>query len=322
MVVNFGVQRHAFASVQRLAAGQGVTIHSEDLGKTVTARSSSELPGDQLEFLEAFMRKLVPDGESVLLVTESDVPPGAGLGGSGAMGVAVVAALDHAFGIKRTAAETARLANDVERKDLGYPGGDQDSFGAALGGINKLEYVKGGGTVPHRLDISDEVLHALENRTLLLYTSEAHVSGNIHKDIKESYKLPDSPTVAAMVGLRESAIKMAAALEAGDLDAYAESLNTSCDELYNLHASCGCEGHRQLTAELDDLILGRKTCGAGGGGFLAVFTKPGCRQQCIKRAEQLGALVWPVVLDRTGVTTWSDTAAEKELVESIIQRAR
>src|SRR5262249_12326974 len=135
MVVNFAVERHVFAVVDRLPAGRGVAIYSEDLGQGVAAPSPAALEGKKLEFLQSFVRRLVPEGESVLLVTESDVPAGAGLGGSGALGVAVTAAIDRAFGRSRSPEETARLANEVERKDLGYPGGDQDSFGAALGGI-------------------------------------------------------------------------------------------------------------------------------------------------------------------------------------------
>ena len=137
--MNFAINRHVFASVERLSSGDGVTIYSEDLQQGVTADSISVLPEGRLDFLQGFIRRLVPQDESILLVTESDVPAGAGLGGSGALGVAVVAALDHAFGRVRTPSETAQVANDIERRDLGYPGGSQDSFAAALGGINKLE---------------------------------------------------------------------------------------------------------------------------------------------------------------------------------------
>ncbi len=322
MVVNFAVQRHAFASVDRLEKGEGVTIYSHDLEQGVTADSVTELDGKRLEFLQGFVRRLVPDGESILLTTESDVPPGAGLGGSGALGVAVVAALDLAFGQSRSPEETARVANEIERVDLGYPGGNQDSFGAALGGINRLEYVKGGGAVPHPLDLPKSVRLALEHHSLLIYTSEAHVSGNIHQDIKESYALANSPTIDAMIHLRESATAMADSLLEGDLCGYAQCLNTSCDNLYRLHPSCDCEAHRNLHEELQDLILGRKTCGAGGGGFLVVFTRPGCRRECIERATNSGAMVWPVVIDYEGVTTWTEDPSSPHAVNQCLEQAR
>ncbi len=319
MVVNFAVQRHAFASVQRLPLGKGVTIYSRDLEEGVTGSEVNRLPGEKLPFLQGFVRRLVPAGESLLLVTESDVPPGAGLGGSGALGVAVVAALDHAFGRERTPAETAQLANDVERLDLSYPGGSQDSFGAALGGINRLEYLQGGGVVPHRVRLAEETRLALEHHSLLVYTGKAHVSGNIHQDIKDSYALEDSPTVDAMIHLRESASDMAVALEAGDLDGYVRALNQSCDHLYRLHPSCDCAAHREIHGELSrrGLILGRKTCGAGGGGFMIVHTAPGKRKQCFRICGELGAMVWPVCLDSDGVRAWSAAALSEADIDGI-----
>ncbi len=315
-VVNFAIQRHACASVDRLPAGSGVIIYSEDLGEGIVAPSVAALPGrGRLEFLQAFVRRLVPAGESILLATESDVPAGAGLGGSGAVGVAVVVALDRVFGRERSREETAAVANDIERKDLGYPGGNQDSYAAALGGIHNLEYVKGGGTKPHRLEVSGDVRLALERNSLLIYTSEAHVSGNIHRDIKESYTRESSPTVAAMIRLRESAKVLAAALERGDLTAYADAMNESCRALYDLHPSCDSEAHRRCFLELGDLILGGKTCGAGGGGFLLVYARPGRGRECRIRAERLGCMVWPVVIDFEGVRSWFEPALPLEEVE-------
>lgn len=315
MVVNFAIQRHAFASVDRLPPGTGVTIYSEDLKAGICSDSVSTLPKGKLELLRGFVQRLVPEDESILLVTESDVPPGAGLGGSGALGVAVVAALDRAFGSARTAEEIARLANEIERKDLGFPGGDQDSFGSALGGINRLEYVKGGGTVPHRVSVSNETRLRLEHNSLLIYTSEAHVSGNIHQDIKDSYALENSPTLMAMINLREAAVRMASAMEDGDLGVYVDCMNESCENLYQLHASCDSEAHRRLNEALGECALGRKTCGAGGGGFMLVHTRPGRRGECKARAEKMGALVWTVSIDFDGVRTWSEELSNRAEIE-------
>ena len=304
-VVNFAIERHASASVDRLPQKSGVIIYSEDLAEGLSVSDVSALPGrGRLEFLQAFVRRLVPGDESILLVTESDVPPGAGLGGSGALGVAVVAALDRVFGRARPAEEIAAIANEIERKDLGYPGGNQDSYAAALGGILMLEYPKGGGTVAHRLDVAEDVRLALEHNSLLVYTSEAHVSGNIHRDIKDSYGREGSSTVDAMIRLRESAKAMAASLARGNMDGYVEAMTESCQNLYRLHPSCDSEAHRRYFRELGGLISGGKTCGAGGGGFLLVYTRPGRRRECRLRAEQLGGLVWPVTIDWEGVRGW------------------
>ena len=304
-VVNFAVQRHAFASAQRLESGAGIIIYAMDLQSGIVVPNIEDLDSDvSFEFLKAFVKRLVPENESVILVTENEVPPGSGLGGSGALGVAIVAALDQAFGRERSAFETAKLANEIERKDLGYPGGDQDSLAAALGGINLLEYHCGGGVTPHRIEVNNDTLRTLEHNSLLIYSGAAHVSGSIHEDIKQSYALENSPTVKAMQQLREQAHLMASSLKEGNLIRYSDALNESCSQLYNLHASCDSEEHRQYFQILDDCILGGKTCGAGGGGFMLVYVKPGQRQECIRRINDLGGLVWPVTIDFEGVTKW------------------
>jgi len=310
-VVNFAIQRHAFASVDRLPAASGVIVYSKDLEEGIVApdaECAGKSNGGRLEFLSAFVRRLVPAGESILLVTESDVPPGAGLGGSGALGVAVVAALDRAFGRTRAAEETAAVANSIERQDLGYPGGNQDSYGAALGGILDLEYHRGGRLEARRIDCPLDARLALEESSLLLYTSEAHVSGSIHRDIRESYARAGSTTVDALTRLRESAASMAQALGRGDLEQYVAAMRESSHNLYRLHPSCDSEEHRRAMCELAGWILGGKTCGAGGGGFLLVHARPGCRRECRRRAEELGALVWPVTIDFEGVQSWTAPA--------------
>ena len=69
-VVNFGVERYAYAAVERLRAGEGVTIYAFDLERGVTTDSSDQLPDDDpLEFVKAFVRRLVPPGESTIQCT-------------------------------------------------------------------------------------------------------------------------------------------------------------------------------------------------------------------------------------------------------------
>ena len=322
-VVNFAVQRHAFASAQRLDPGSGILLYAMDLKQGVAAESVRELGSDnRLEFVKAFVSRLVPDGDSLLLLTETDVPLGSGLGGSGALGVAIVGAIDRAYDRERSPLETAKLANDIERNDVGNSGGDQDSLGAALGGINFLEYHRGGRMTPHKISVSGDTLRTLEYNSLLVYSGAAHVSGSIHEDIKRSYALDNSPTVKAMIALREQAQTMAGALESGNLSGYANALQESCRQLYSLHESCDCAEHRRYFQEIDDLILGGKTCGAGGGGFLLLYVKPGRRSECKRRMESFGGLVWPVTIDFDGVTTWLDSPFDADDIERFRQLVR
>ena len=111
-----------------------------------------------------------------------------------------------------------------------------------------------------------------------------------------------------MIVLREQALAMVQALQSGDMPGYASSLSESCRQLYNLHESCDSADHRRYFEAVGDCILGGKTCGAGGGGFLLLYCRAGRRQECIRRIEQLGGLVWPVTIDFEGVVTWQEEA--------------
>ena len=321
-VVNFAVGRHAFASAQRLEPGAGIILYAMDIQQGVTAKNVAELSeNNHFEYVKAFITRMVPQDDSFLLVTETDVPPGSGLGGSGALGVAIVAAIDRAYNRQRSPLDTAKLANEIERKDLGYPGGDQDSLGAALGGVNFLEYHQSGGMTPHKVNLTDDTRRALEYGSLLVYSGAAHVSGSIHEDIKNSYALENSPTVAAMKELRQQAQQMKQSLESGNLEGYAAALSESCRQLYNLHPSCDSAEHREYFQAVDDFILGGKTCGAGGGGFILLFTKPGRRNECIRKIHDLGGLVWPVTIDLDGVTSWLDQPFNEKEIDNFRQLA-
>ena len=303
-VVNVGIQTYAFARVEVLASGKTATIHSSDFGTEVVAASVSELKIDgQLDLLKGLAKRLNPPWGFVLRV-ESEVPPGSGLGSSGAVSVAVVAAFDAALGVARTKAEMAELANRVERQDLGYAGGSQDSYGPALGGVNLLVYRKGGGTDPRRVQVAERTLLELERRAVLVYTGEAHLSGSIHGDIKRSYALPDSPTVDAMKNLARIGRACAEALEAGDLDAFGRLLNENRVHHYRLHESCDSQRLRRFYEAVEPDIIGGKTCGAGGGGCILFLPKEGRRRAVEQRCRELGGELIPLRVDRQGVVTW------------------
>jgi D-glycero-alpha-D-manno-heptose-7-phosphate kinase len=328
-VVNFAVARYSYAQLQWLPPGAGAHLYSLDLKQGAWAPKLDVLKADgRLDFVKGFARRLLTSASSVkprgradfLLVTQSDIPVRTGLGGSGAMGVAVTAACLKATNRPIEQADVALLANEIERQDLGLAGGNQDSFGAAVGGAKKIVLQQGGGVTCRRLNLRPDVVGRLERDMLLIYTGGIHLSATIHEDIKRSYAMPNSPTIAAMDRLKQAACAMADALEAGDLSAFALALNASRRHHYALHDSCDSDTLRAFFAKLDPFILGGKTCGAGGGGFIAVLTRPGHKHDCADAAQELGGEVWPFKMDHKGVVTWDEaewSAAEVNELRSL-----
>ncbi len=320
-VVNFSVARYSYASFGRLPKGSGVVLYSHDQGIGVRASSVRALEYDgRVDLLKAFVRRLLAEDNDFMLVTQSDIPQGTGLGGSGALGVAILGAIARAQGKTLSRTELALLANDIERKDLGNSGGSQDSFGAAFGGIKRITYHRGGGCACELIPVAESMRARLERDSLLIYTGEVHLSGSIHVDIRKSYALSDSPTVRAMNGLKSAAQRMAAALAEGDMAAYVAALDEARAHHYALHPSCDSDTLRRFFRELDPFIEGGKACGAGGGGFIFVHVKPDARKECLQAAERLGGMVWTCQLDMQGLTVWEEPPSSPEHVERILRR--
>jgi D-glycero-alpha-D-manno-heptose-7-phosphate kinase len=320
-VVNFSIARYSYASFERLPKGRGVILYSHDQKRGIHAASVKDLKYDgNLDLLKAFALRLLSDEDEFLLVTHSDIPQGTGLGGSGALGVAILGAISRALERKMTKHAIALLANDIERKDLGNSGGSQDSFGAAVGGMKMITYQKGGGCSCAPIKVSEGTRRQIERDSLLIYTGQVHLSGTIHVDIKKSYEQPNSPTVRAMDNLRDAAQKMARALEAGDINAYLDCLNRSRINHYALHASCDSDTLRQFFNELSPYILGGKACGAGGGGFIFIHAKPHLRGECLQKAESIGGRIWNFLLDDLGLVTWEEPASSAQEIETFRSR--
>jgi D-glycero-alpha-D-manno-heptose-7-phosphate kinase len=317
-VVNLAVARYSYAQLQWLEPGAGVHLCSLDLKERAWAPHVDALERDgTLDFVKAFARRLLKGRNDFLLVTQSDVPVRTGLGGSGAMGVAITTACVRAIERSIAPADIALLANEIERKDLGLAGGSQDSYGSAIGGAKQIIYHRGGRSECRRLVLRPAFINCLERDLLLIYTGAIHLSGSIHADIRTSYALENSPTIAAMDGLRAAAYRMAGALEAGNLDGFIEALNASRRHHYALHESCDSDVLRRFFSELDPFILGGKTCGAGGGGFIVVCARAGRRSRCIEVAETLGGTVWPFKMDLDGVLAWREPVWTPDVVEQL-----
>ncbi|MBN2455861.1 MAG: hypothetical protein JXB29_04890 [Sedimentisphaerales bacterium] len=303
-VLNFGITHYVYARLEILPKSHQVTIKSEDFNTLIRANSLKSLETDgQLDLLKGIARHMQPKWGFNLTV-RADVRPGSGLGSSGAVGVACVGAFDNAMGLKRDNQETAELANSIERKDLGMAGGSQDSYGAAFGGINLITYHKGESVSNRQLDIAPDTWFELERRCLLVYTGEVHLSGSIHKDIRESYSLPNSPTVDAMKNLARVATESAQALENGQVNRFGKLLNENWEHHKRLHESCTSESLERFYRASSDYIIGGKTCGAGGGGCVLFLTKDGYRHALEQVCKDLGGLVLPFGIDRAGQVCW------------------
>jgi D-glycero-alpha-D-manno-heptose-7-phosphate kinase len=302
-VVGVAVSLYAHA-VLRPREG-GVQVHALDYGAAVWARTAEEIP-ERPEFilLRAAARRLGP-AAGYELTTHSDAPAGSGLGGSGAMGVALVAAMSARLGERPLPAEVARLAHEIEVNDAGVRGGKQDQYTAALGGVQFLEF-RDPSVSATRLAVPADALLELEHALVLCYTGASRLSGETHRKVWERYERGDERIRRALDGLRRCAHEMKDAVVAGDLMAVAGLLSRNWEhqkELADGMQTGAMSAMERAAAEAG--AAGGKACGAGAGGCLVVLARPGRALAVAEALRRAGGQVLPFTIDRAGVTTWT-----------------
>jgi D-glycero-alpha-D-manno-heptose-7-phosphate kinase len=250
---------------------------------------------------------------SFKLTTFADAPAGSGLGTSSTMVVCIIQAFSEWLGLGLGEYEIAHLAYEIEREELKLAGGKQDQYAAAFGGFNFIEFGPGPDRVlVNPLRIKEWVRNELEASTVLFYTGQSRESAKIIEQQIESTKIKSSPSVAAMVSLKQDAVTMKEAILRGDLTRYADIL---CQSWISKKLLATSVSNPQLDAIYDDAInagaLAGKISGAGGGGFFMFFVPPNQRMTLVRRLQKHNGQVINFHFTSIGAQSWVQHKVEK-----------
>jgi D-glycero-alpha-D-manno-heptose-7-phosphate kinase len=297
VVVTAAIQLFARAEVR--LGGSGFRLVAEDLHDELHVSDSAGLVRDGRMDLQKAGLRMLPVG-GCTLTTRSDAPPGSGLGSSGALDVALIAALSLARGEGRDPVEIAETACHLEAVEAGIPGGRQDQFASSHGGFLRLEFRDPDAEV-HRLKLDPEFMADLARRTLLCYTSASRFSGNTIERVMRAYEQGEQKVSAALHGLRDVAEAMAEALLAADPARLGLLLSQNWKHQQALDARmCTTEMARLERAVLDTGALGGKAAGSGAGGCM-FFLGPDDPSDMVEAARGVGVRVLPVQWAMYGV---------------------
>ena len=263
----------------------------------VTFRESAT-PAQRIDDLtRAALRRAELNDVSVELTT--DIPPGAGLGGSSAVGVALQAAIASWREQTVPREELARRSRGVEVEELGVAGGWQDHYAAAFGGALGLTFTDGVAVQP--LPIDDVVAAELERRCIVAYTGESRISGATITAVLDAYRERVPRVVRALARMAELARAMAEAVANGSLDDLGELVGEHWVHQRALHPRITTAGIEQtLGAARDAGAIGGKALGASGGGCVLAVAGTG-REQEVREAMSRVATLVPFGVDRHGV---------------------
>ncbi len=207
------------------------------------------------------------EGHPLELASVSDVPPGTGLGSSGAYTVAVLKALRPEL----EAGALAEAACEIEIDVLERSVGKQDQYAAACGGVCAYTFNPDDSVDVRRLELPPEVERALTEEFLLFFTGTERSASDVLSHQVNRTLAGDAATAANLDRAKALAREMALALEAGELDRCSELM----DEGWEIKRA---RAPGALTEEIEALRAAARRAGgrgvmlmgAGGGGFMLV----------------------------------------------------
>lgn len=223
------------------------------------------------------------------MTTESEAPAGAGLAGSSTLNIACIGALNKLVGDRYTPDRFIPIAANVECQVIRVPTGFQDYYSAAYGSVACIHFGPEGIT---REALSVDTAE-LERRIAICYTGEPRNSGINNWEITKSHIDGDLEIFEIFDGIRDTSVKMRAALRAGAWDAVGRILADAHPQRQRLSPNI-------TTPQMDHLIetamangaIAPKVCGAGGGGCMAFYCEDGRRADVeAALAAQNGATV-------------------------------
>ena len=303
IVVNAAIALPARVDVKLGGAELRIRLVALDLGQELECANAGGLVLDgRLDLLKAALR-MFPVQAACTLTTRSAAPPGSGLGSSGALDVALVAALTRARGEHLADREIAEQAWYLETVEAKIPGGKQDQFAAALGGFQRLSFRDPDvGVEPITLDPTFAA--ALERQTLLCYTGTSRVSGATIARVMAAYERGDKRVVGALRALKDVAAAMVEALREADFARVAALLSDNWRHQQALDPEmCTPEMARLERGVRAAGAMGGKAAGAGAGGSM-FFVITNDRAPASDAARAAGATVLPVRWASEGVRAW------------------
>lgn len=214
-------------------------------------------------------KKVIDKNRKMTVQYTTETPIGSGLGTSGAMNVALLAAI---AGEGKELGEIAELAFQFESL-LGNTGGRQDQWASAFGGINHLTF-RGDGVEIKQLNPSIQFCTWLQTHLLLFDTNIQHLSGQIHDNIWQQFHNQDKQVIQGLDLIRDAGLAMASAIDDEDCSQVVNSIRMVMLGIDLIDKKLH-DPFRETLNPLEETgsVLAWKAMGAGGGGIVGVLVK-------------------------------------------------
>ena len=239
------------------------------------------------------------------ITTYNDAPAGSGLGTSSTMVVCILKCFAEWMGIPLGDYELARLAYEIERKDLLLAGGKQDQYAAAFGGFNFMEFLPSDMVIVNPLRIKEWIVEELEGSMLLYFTGRSRDGAAIICEQQKATSAGKVEAVEAMHRIKQSAVDMKLALLQGNMSRFAEILGSAWEDKKKMaDAITNPMIQEAFDVAMSAGAISGKVSGAGGGGFIMLMVPP-TRRVAVKEAlSKLPGKVVPFQFTQKGAVAW------------------
>jgi D-glycero-alpha-D-manno-heptose-7-phosphate kinase len=201
--------------------------------------------------------------------------------------------------------EIARLAYEIERKDLNLSGGKQDQYAATFGGFNFMEFQRDEHVIVNPLRIKRWIIDELEASFVLYYTGVSRFSAAIIDEQKKNTSSGNVVAIESMHGIKQSAIDMKMALLKGDIHAFARILGESWENKKKMASAITNPMIQQaFDVAMSAGAISGKVSGAGGGGFIMFVVEPTKKLQVITELNKLNGRVIGFQFSEGGTHGW------------------
>lgn len=235
----------------------------------------------------------------------SDVPPGSGLGSSGALAVNLVNIIKNLKQEPVTKNELAEIAYHIGKNILKWPIGKQDEYASAFGGFNCIRFTKD-KTKIIPIKMSKNSLSELQKNLLLFFVGETRNSSSILSKHIAQIEQNQQQILKSLYRTHELAESMYDSLKKSDLTSFGELLhkgwltkkkfvtnvsNERIDRIYDSAIKSGAQGG--------------KLTGAGGGGHILFYCEKSKQSKLVEKMEKYGLKKIDFGFDRKGAKVLS-----------------
>ena len=236
--------------------------------------------------------------DNAIVETLSGSPPGAGLGGSSALGITVGKAINRFLNLGLSTDQIFKKVKDIEAQILGQGvPGYQDYLPAIHGGVLAIHAQPGENKVEQLY--SPELAKVLESHALLVYSGKTRKSGINNWEVYKGFFDGEKAVQEGLSQLNSVAKDFYRWLKEGSWDRLPHAMAREGEVRGSLFEGIETQEVRKLKGELKTLsgFIGIKICGAGGGGCFLVLHDGHCADQIEKVVQKNNMRVLPFQIE-------------------------